>query len=122
MKLSAFSSRSLRALLVGAVWLAIGSSLAVAQAVFSRGQVGVPYSFQVVTNPASPSGTVYGATNLPAGLSINSATGVISGTPTTAGTSNGVISLAFGGVTNNPAYTITIDAALGTPVVSSATT
>src|SRR4051812_36543694 len=117
MKLSAFLPRSLPlgALLAGVAWLTMGGSLARAQAVFTSAQVGVPYSFQVVTNPASPGGRVYGPTILPTGLSINPPPGRIAGTPTPGGTYTGVISRAFKGVPNTPAYPITVAAALGTP-------
>jgi hypothetical protein len=49
--------------------------------------VGTPVSLQVTAaDSASGQTLTYGASGLPAGLSINSATGLISGTPTTAGT------------------------------------
>jgi hypothetical protein len=54
----------------------------------ASGTVGTAFTYQIV---ASSSPTSYGAIGLPAGLSISS-TGVISGTPTTAGTSNVSIS------------------------------
>jgi hypothetical protein len=49
-------------------------------------QVGVPYS-SALTSPSSSIQLTYGATQetLPPGLSINSATGAITGTPTNAG-------------------------------------
>ena len=69
----------------------------------SRGRACVVYNAPWITSPTSASGSVgspflyritatntptsYSATGLPAGLSINTATGVISGTPTSAGTS-----------------------------------
>ena len=51
--------------------------------------VGTAVSLQIhATDSATGQTLTYSATGLPAGLSINSATGLISGTPTTAGTSS----------------------------------
>src|SRR5215470_6553931 len=53
------------------------------------GTVGTAVSLQIhATDSASGQTLTYSATGLPAGLSINSATGLTSGTPTTAGTSS----------------------------------
>ena len=46
---------------------------------------GQPFSFQIVVNNPAQS---FGASNLPAGLSIDTSSGLISGTPSTAGTSS----------------------------------
>ena len=51
------------------------------------GTVGTAASLQIhATDSASGQTLTYTATGLPAGLSINSSSGLISGTPTTAGT------------------------------------
>ena len=72
-----FGAIRLLAGLFGFVALAL---VARAQATLPNATVGQAYSFTITTSPAAPSGTVYGATNLPSGLSINSSSGTISGT------------------------------------------
>ena len=52
------------------------------------GTAGTAASLQISATDSGNSALTYSATNLPAGLTINSSTGLISGTPTTAGTSN----------------------------------
>ena len=53
----------------------------------TTGTVGTATSLQIVANDSASGQTLtYSATGLPAGLSINSTTGLISGTPSTAGT------------------------------------
>ncbi|WP_344441624.1 putative Ig domain-containing protein [Kitasatospora nipponensis] len=79
------------------------------------GTVGTASSLQVnATDSASGQTLTYAASGLPAGLSVNSATGLISGTPTTAGTfsvtvtatdSTGAFGSASFGWTVNPAST-----------------
>jgi Putative Ig domain len=53
-----------------------------------NGFVGIPASLQILAIDSDPNQSLtYAANGLPAGLSINSASGLIAGTPTTAGTS-----------------------------------
>lgn len=82
---------------------AISSSLAVA---LYQGQV-VSYATTATHSPTS-----YSATGLPAGLSINSSTGVVSGTATTTGTSNSTISATNAAGTGNATvvWTVAVDA------------
>jgi hypothetical protein len=49
------------------------------------GTIGVPYSYQITADQAI---TIWGATPLPAGLTVNTTTGLISGTPSATGTTS----------------------------------
>ncbi|MEU5764830.1 M4 family metallopeptidase [Streptomyces asoensis] len=97
------------------------------------GHITVPSTGVSVTNPGSQSATVgtavslqisasstnsgsltYAATGLPAGLSINSSTGLISGTPTTAGTSSTTVTVTDStGATGTAAFTWTVSSSGG---------
>ena len=77
----------------------ISSSLA------ATGTVGTAFSYQIA---ASGSPTSFGATGLPAGLTLNTGTGAITGTPTVAGTSNVSISATNGSGTGTATLVITI--------------
>jgi len=67
--------------------------------------VGTPFSYQIT---ASNTPTGYSAANLPAGLTFNAATGLISGTPTAAGTKVATISATNTGGTTNATLTINV--------------
>jgi len=69
------------------------------------GTMGSVFSYQIA---ASNGPTSYGATNLPVGLSINSGTGLITGTPTATGTSTSTLSAMNSGGTGNATLTIVI--------------
>ena len=77
----------------------------ITSATTASGTVGSAFSYQIT---ATNTPTSYGATGLPAGLSVNSATGLISGTPTTAGTSTVTLSATNSGGTGNATLTLTI--------------
>lgn len=81
---------------------------------------GHPYSFQIVTNPVQPPGTVYSADGLPSGLAVNSSTGVVSGTTGTVGLSKGTLHFALNSATSPYPYQITVDPAAGAPTITSA--
>jgi PKD repeat protein len=84
----------------------------------ATGQVGVAFSYQITAS----NGPIisYNATGLPAGLSVNTSTGLISGTPTTAGTYSVTISATNSSGTGSATLTLTIKPP--PPVITSATT
>jgi hypothetical protein len=82
----------------------------------ASGQVGTPFSYQIT---ADNSPTSFSATSLPAGLTVNTSTGVISGTPTTAATSSVAISATNAGGTGTATLTLTVSAANTAPTISS---
>jgi hypothetical protein len=77
----------------------------ITSATIASGTVGSTFSYQIT---ASNSPTSYGATGLPAGLTVNTATGLISGTLTAAATSTVTLSAANTSGTGNGTVTITI--------------
>jgi hypothetical protein len=79
------------------------------------GTVGTAASLQIsATDSASGQTLTYTASGLPAGLSISSTTGLISGTPTTAGTSTVTVTATdTTGASGSASFTWTINAASG---------
>lgn len=71
----------------------------------ASGTVGTLFSYQIA---ASNTPTSYGAVGLPAGLSINTSSGIISGTPTIAGTSNISITASNGSGSDSKTLVLTI--------------
>jgi hypothetical protein len=65
-----------------------GTSVTVANPGAQASTVGVAASVQISASDSAGQALTYSATGLPAGLSVNSGTGLISGTPSAAGTSN----------------------------------
>ena len=84
------------------------------------GAVGQPYDAAVVATHAP---TSYGATGLPNGLSIDTTTGEITGTPTTGGVFTVTLTAtnAYGSTTGTATLTIT-GTSIPVPVITSATT
>ena len=79
----------------------------------ANGTVGTPFTYTIT---ASNNATFFGATGLPAGLSVNTTTGLISGSPATAGTSQATITATNSGGVGNTTLSFTI--ARGTPLIT----
>src|SRR5437868_12274974 len=112
-----------RILPLALVLVAAGTALAGPKPVITSpttatGQVGVAFSYQIIAS----NGPIisYNATGLPAGLSVNTSTGLISGTPTTAGTYSVTISATNSSGTGSATLTLTIKPP--PPVITSALT
>ncbi|MFM7022388.1 MAG: putative Ig domain-containing protein, partial [Flavobacteriales bacterium] len=89
----------------------------ISSAATANGTIGTAFSYNIT---ASNSPTSYNAIGLPAGLSVNTTTGAITGTPTTAGSSTVTLSATNAGGTGTKTLTITINPAA--PVITSAAT
>jgi PKD repeat protein len=85
----------------------------------SPATVGTPFSYTI---PASNTPTSFSASPLPAGLSLNTSTGVISGTPTTAGTTVVTLGATNSAGTGSSTLTITVASSTAAPVFVSPTT
>ena len=71
----------------------------------AAGQEGTAFSYQIT---ASNSPASFGASGLPAGLNVNTSTGLISGTPSVTGTFTATISATNAGGTGSATLTITV--------------
>ncbi len=86
----------------------------ISSSAFASGWVGAPFSYFASTNynaTTANATTTYGAANLPPGLSINTVTGLISGSPTAGGTYTSSISATVGNQTGTATVTMVISAA-----------
>ena len=82
----------------------------ITSATTATGPAGVAFSYQIT---ATNNPTSFGATGLPSGLSVNTATGVISGTPAKAGTSSVTLSATNTSGTGTATLTLTVSHSVG---------
>jgi putative Ig domain-containing protein len=92
-----------------------GNTVTVTNPGNQTGTVGTAASLQIsASDSASGQTLTYSASGLPAGLSINSSTGLISGTPTTAGTSGVTVTATDGtGASGSASFTWTVSSSGG---------
>src|SRR5438105_879620 len=103
-------------LVLSAVSSALAAKPVITSPLTATGSVGVAFSYQIT---ATNSPTSFNATGLPAGLSVNTANGVISGTPTgPAGTASVTISATNANGTGTATLSLTI--LMAKPVINSA--
>ncbi len=97
--------------------IAISARPVITSAATAGGAVGVAFSYQIT---ASNSPTSFGAAPLPAGLSVNTATGLISGTPTAAGTTATIVTAT--NAAGSGSATVSIAIVPAAPAITSALT
>ena len=84
------------------------------------GTVGTPFATYLIVATGVP--TSYAATGLPAGLTVNSLTGAINGTPTTAGTSVVTLTATNAAGVGSATLTIVVASTAVAPIITSPTT
>jgi O-glycosyl hydrolase len=118
-------ARSLVTYVISGSGSTTGNTVTVTSPGNQSGTVGTAASVQIHASDSASGQTLsYSASGLPAGLSVNSATGLISGTPTTAGTSTVTVTAADStGASGSATFTWTISGTTigGTCQVSYAT-
>ncbi|MGV3625844.1 MAG: putative Ig domain-containing protein [Archangium sp.] len=96
--------------------VSVGSAPVITSSLNSSATVGTAWTYQLT---ATPSGVTLSASNLPSWATFNASSGVISGTPTTAGTLNIGVAATNSVGTSNQTLVLTVD---GPAVITSALT
>jgi large repetitive protein len=84
-----------------------GLNISPSAASLTAGQIGTPYSQQFTATGGTPTWSVSSGT-LPAGLSLNTSTGLLSGTPTTTGDYTFAITATAGNATDTQHFTLSV--------------
>ncbi|MGC2222053.1 MAG: DUF4082 domain-containing protein [Methylocella sp.] len=103
---------------VDVVVAATAAAPAITSALTASGTVGTPFNYPIT---ATNNPTSFNAAGLPAGLSVNTTTGVIAGTPTAAGTSSVTLSATNATGTGSATLTLEVIAAAGSSGFSAST-
>jgi hypothetical protein len=98
--------------------IAVGVAPTITSATSASATVGTAFTYQIT---ASNSPTTFNATGLPAGLSVNTGNGAITGTPTASGTSTVTLSATNATGTGTTTLTLSVVAGGVAPAITSAT-
>jgi hypothetical protein len=95
-----------------------GASLEITSPLKANGSVGIPFKYRIT---ATKNPTSFNAAGLPPGLWVNRTTGVISGTPTAAGSSSVTLRATHATTTGSARLVLKISAATSPAITSSST-